>query len=207
MSTKNAPVVVDETAVDVFTDGSSLPGPRRGGIGYRVVTVDDNGDEVIHDEQPPGYLSGTNQEMELMACVEALRLLSGRHSPVDLDRFTKIVIHTDSAYVANNFVTAKFTWPQNKWHTLDGNPIVNAELWKQFTAASRKIQKRVEIVWHQGRSATNPHNKAADKLAKQSARGALQQPVNIARVRRKYSDKSTEAGSIKAEGQRLTISD
>ncbi len=38
---------LDERAVNVFTDGSSLPSPRRGGIGIGIFTVDDAGHEVI----------------------------------------------------------------------------------------------------------------------------------------------------------------
>ena len=138
-------VVLDERAVNVFTDGSSYSGPRRGGIGYRIVTVDNNGDEVAQDCEAQGFRGGTNQEMELMACIVALRDLGGRHPPVDVRRFSKVVLHTDSMYVADNFNNAKFTWPRNGWMTRDGNPVVNASLWKDFVVAANRIGKRVEI--------------------------------------------------------------
>jgi ribonuclease HI len=205
MGAKATGVILDERAINVFTDGSSLSGPRRGGIGYRLVVVDDNGHEVIHEYQPPGYRSGTNQEMELMACIEALRFIAGRHSPVAVHDYSKVVLYTDSSYVADNFDRAKFTWPKTKWHTRDGNPVVNATLWKQLVGAVQKVGKRVEIVWHKGHSASNPHNKAVDTLAKGSAKGLLREPVSISRVRRKRTDQATEVGSIRPEGQRLTI--
>ena len=196
---------LDERAVNVFTDGSSLPAPRRGGVGIRVVVVDADGHEVVHDHEMAGHAGGTNQEMELLACIEALRLIGGRHSPVELTDFKKVVIYTDSLYVADNFQRARFTWPTTGWFTRDGNPVVNAKLWKDLVGAAAKVGKRVEIRWHKGHSATNPHNKAADRMAKSSARGPLRAPVSPSRVRRKRTTKTTEAGSIRPEGQRIML--
>jgi ribonuclease HI len=106
---------LDERAVNVFTDGSSLPSPRRGGTGICIVTVDEAGHEVIDNIQPQGYQGATNQQMELMACIQALRELRGKHPPVDLERFSKIVIRTDSQYVADSVYNARFVWPTNRW--------------------------------------------------------------------------------------------
>jgi ribonuclease HI len=203
---RQAPVVnIDENAVNVFTDGSSLSAPRRGGIGIHIVVVDADGNEVEHDHPMPGRAGGTNQEMELLACVEALRLVGGRHSPVDLASYSKVIIYTDSMYVAENYANAKYTWPRTRWYTKDGDPVVNAKLWKDLVKAADKLGKRFEIQWHQGHSSKNPHNKAADKLAKASAQGHLEQPVRVSRVRRKLTTKSTDVGSIRTEGQRLRL--
>ena len=199
-------VNLDENAVNIFTDGSSLPGPRRGGVGIRIVVVDAGGHEVVDDGHTVlGRPGGTNQEMELLACIEALRLVGGRHSRVDVASFTKVVIHTDAMYVAENYPNARYSWPRTGWYTKDGNPVVNAKLWKELVKAADKVGKRVEIKWHQGHSATNPHNKAADKMAKASAKGPLGKPVRVSRVRRKQTTQSTDAGSIRPEGQRLLL--
>jgi ribonuclease HI len=205
VGTRRAPVVVDEDALNIFTDGSSFSGPRRGGIAFRLVTVDEHGNEVHHDFQPPGFQAATNQQMELMACKQALRLIAGRHSPVSVENYKKVIIYTDSIYVAENFKSAKFTWPKMKWLTRDGNPVLNAGLWKDLIAAVRKVNKKVEIQWRKGHSASNPHNRDVDKLAKASAKGPLRKPVSVSRVRRKLTTKSTELGSIKPEGQQLAI--
>jgi hypothetical protein len=87
----------------------------------------------------------------------------------------------------------------------DGNPVENAKLWKQLLHASFKVGRPVYIQWAKGHSASNPHNEAVDKLAKGSAKGVLRAPVSIARVRRKRTDKSTELGSVKPEGQHISI--
>lgn len=196
---------LDERAVNVFTDGSSLPSPRRGGTGICVVTVDEAGDEVIDQIQPQGFKGATNQEMELMACIQALRELGGRYSPVHISRFSKIVIHTDSQYVADNVYSARFVWPSRRWFGADGQPVVNAKLWKVLTKEISRIGMPVYVQWFKGHSATNPHNKRADKLAKQSARGLLSEPIDPVRVRRKLTAKPTVAGSIVPQGQRITI--
>jgi len=49
------------------------PEPRKGGMGFRIVTFDDGGNEICEDEWLPGYQSGSNQQMERLACVEGIR--------------------------------------------------------------------------------------------------------------------------------------
>ena len=65
-----------EDALNIYTDGSSLRRPRRGGVAFRYIIINDAGDEEWQDECPPGYKEGTNNEMELMACILALRGIS-----------------------------------------------------------------------------------------------------------------------------------
>lgn len=196
---------LDERAINVFTDGSSLPAPRRGGTGICFVTVDDDGGEVIDTIQPQGHQGATNQQMELLACIQALRELRGKRPPVDVARFNKVVIHSDSQYVVNNVPNALYTWQTNGWYGSEGSPVVNADLWKDLIREIFKASTRVDFKWVKGHSAKNPHNKVADKLAKGSAKGALREPLAPVRVRRKLSDKQSVAGSIVPEGQRVTI--
>jgi hypothetical protein len=49
------------------------------------------------------------------------------------------------------------------------------------------------------------HNRAADRLAKQSAKLQTGQRVSIVKARRKKSSRSTELGSVRMLGQRATI--
>jgi RNase H len=67
----------DDNALVIYTDGSCLPRPRRGGFAYLLVSVDQAGAEVTFPYNPPGRLGATNNEMELTAVVEALRAVTG----------------------------------------------------------------------------------------------------------------------------------
>ena len=197
--------MLDENALNVFTDGSSFASPRRGGLAFRVITVGADGHPVVHDEEPPGFEGGTNQEMELMAVISALEFITNRRSPYDVGAFSKVVVYTDSMYVVNNVNNALYSWPTHRWCGRDGNPIVNATLWKELVKLIHRVRPiRVQFEWVKGHKAS-VNNRAVDKGAKRSAKGPLQRPLKVERVRRKLSDKKTEPGSIRCEGQRITL--
>ena len=192
--------VLDENALNIFTDGSSYGAPRRGGYAFRIVTVGDDGHPVINDEQPLGHAGGTNQEMELLAAISALHHITGRRSSYDLREFSKVDIYTDSLYVKNNVNSALYTWPTTGWCDRNGNPVVNADLWKDLVKAILRVSPvRVYFEWVKGHKAST-HNRAVDKGAKMSAKGPLQGPLKVERVRRKFTDKKTEVGSIRCRG-------
>jgi ribonuclease HI len=195
---------IDENAINIFTDGSSYQHPRKGGMGIRFVTVGEDGHEVTCDYQPVGVRGANNQQMELLACSEALKLLTSRNSPIELGAFQKIIINTDSMYVVDNFNNAKFNWPKSRWLTRDGTPVANTKLWKDLVKRATTIGMRAEIRWVKGHKASL-HNRAADKLAKGSAKQATRPPVSIVSVRRKKTKKSVLRGSVPLSGQRLTI--
>lgn len=201
-------IVPAEGALTVFTDGACLPTPRRGGIGIRFVHSDDLGNETIWDLEEPGYAGATSNQMELQAVITAMKAIEDRRVPAELlEAVTKIDIYTDSLYVADNLNTAIFEWPRTGWVTRSGPPVLNAHLWKELVRQYTRLKKtvRVEIKWGKGHSANNPHNKAADKLAKQSAKRPVRpSPVTVA-VRRKKSRERLETGSVQMLGQRLTI--
>src|SRR5262245_54157222 len=120
--------MIDDTLI-VYTDGSCLPSPRRGGIGIRIITVNEAGDEQYSDFSPPGFKNVTNNEMELYACVVALKEVINMDGTYP---FSKVEIYTDSQYVANNHKNAMFVWPTTRWSLKDGKPAANTELWKEF---------------------------------------------------------------------------
>ena len=190
-----------EDALNIYTDGSSFSGPRKGGIGIRFITIDDEGNEKFNAVVYPGYRGATNNQMELYACIQALKEAQKSY---DLSSFNKIVINTDSQYVADNYSNALFNWSRNRWRNREGRPIENAAIWKDLLKSVRKIRKRVEFNWVKGHS-KDEHSKAVDKLAKKSAKNAFKTPLTIVSVRRKTTNKSVEVGSVKMLGQRLRI--
>ena len=196
---------LDDLALNIFTDGSSFGNPRRGGFAYRIITFDEAGQEVCDDTQGVGREGATNQEMELLAVIEALENLTGRHPSYAIGGFSKIVFYTDSRYVQENKNTALNTWQTNGWCDRNGDPVRNADLWKRLVKAILKARpKRVDIEWVKGHKAS-AHNKAVDKLAKKSANAGLEAPIKVQTSRRKLTSKATEAGSIVCEGQRLML--
>ncbi len=186
----------------IYADGSCYSAPRRGGLGIRFVGINEAGDEVVEDVVLPGFKGATNNQMELYACVASLReALEYR----DLSLVSGFEIYTDSMYVAENYKSAMFEWPKNRWRNRDGRPILNAELWKDLVKLIRKSSpRRVDIYWIKGH-AKDPHNKAVDKLAKKSAKNPLNAPLTVIGVRRKKTTKTTEIGSVEMRGQRISI--
>jgi ribonuclease HI len=195
---------LDEQALNIYTDGSSYSGPRRGGVGILYVTVDENGHERVDDYPRPGFAGATNNQMELQAAIEALAALASKRAPVSASTYKKIVIWTDSIYLVDGFNSARFTWPSTGWTTQDGNPVANAQQWQQLVKLASRTGKRVDITWVEGHKHSK-HNKAADKLAKKSAKDRGQRPVSVTKVRRKKSPKSVERGSVGMHGQQATI--
>ena len=62
--------IIDEEALNIFTDGSSFPLLKRAaGVGIHMVWVNDKGHEETEDYAPPGWEEATIDEMEIMAIV------------------------------------------------------------------------------------------------------------------------------------------
>lgn len=188
-------------AINIYTDGSSFSRPRAGGIGIRLVIVNSLGQEEFEDISLPGYAGATNNQMELHACMDGIKKAM-RHPA--FGNFSRIVIHSDSQYVVDNYKRALFSWSKNKWRNPQGKPVDNALLWKELLKTVRTCRKRVEFYWVKSHS-KDQHNKAADRLARQSSRNATNPPLNIVKVRRKLSTKSIEPGSVPMLNQRTSI--
>jgi ribonuclease HI len=184
-----------------YTDGSSYPGPRAGGMGILMVTVNPDGMDTVEEVPAPGHEGATNNQMELKACVLALRFAA---TIPNLRAFREIRIFTDSLYVVSNRMAAMFTWPANDWRTAAGRPIANMELWRALTGAIQLVRKRVEISWVKGHK-KHPYNEAADKAAKASAKGMLMRPLSVVHVRRKITTQKVRPGCVPMRGQTMSI--
>lgn len=185
----------------IYTDGSSLPKPRAGGIGIRYVILDEDSNEMIFDKECFGYKGASNNQMELNACVEALRMSQeiafGQY-------YNHIEVRSDSRYVVDNVYCAKYIWPKQKWFNRFGKPILNVELWKDLIKEIKNISKQINFVWVKGH-AKDEHNKAVDKSAKWSAKSVLNEPLAVVTVRRKITKDKTKIGSVRNTGQRISI--
>lgn len=190
-----------EDTINVYTDGSSINNPRKGGMGLRIIIIDEKGNEEINDVPLQGYKGASNNQMELSACIEGIK---EAQTDERYSQYKRICVFTDSQYVVKNYQSALFQWSTNKWRNAHGRPIQNAELWKDLIRQIKKYKGRIELHWVKGH-AKDPHNKAVDKSAKKSAKGYLNPSRTNIKLRKKQSDKKTEIGSVKMKGQRIKI--
>lgn len=134
-------------AVDIFTDGACRGNPGPGGWAALLRT---GGKER---ELSGGETPTTNNRMELMAAIEALRALK---------RPCLVQLYTDSVYVRDGITKWVHGWRRNGWRTADKKPVKNAELWQQLIEAS--ATHRIEWHWVKGHSG-HPENDRVDALA------------------------------------------
>ncbi len=185
----------------IYTDGSSAPNPRKGGVGMRFIFPDN----VKKDFTPYGYKGATNNMMELQAPILALKEVIKMDN---LNGAESIVVYTDSQYVVNNYKTAMFTWSKMKWLKSNGEPVANTEQWKELLRLMKRVGQKFyvnvnfeKVKGHSG----DENNEAVDKMAKQSRKGILKGALSRVNVRRKITNKTTIRGSVVGEGQRLRI--
>ena len=137
--------------VEIFTDGSCLGNPGKGGIG---ILLRYQGREKQISQ---GYFLTTNNRMELLAVIEALNALK---EPC------RVQLHSDSQYMQNGIQKWIFNWKKNNWKTSDKKPVKNQDLWIALDNAIHRHQ--VEWQWVKGHSG-HYENEICDQLAKQGA--------------------------------------
>lgn len=199
--------IIEDRALTIHVDGSGRHGPRKGGMGILFVWADEAGAELRDAHVLPATEGATNNQMELEAPSEALRIILRGRTPFDLTQFEKIVILSDSRYVCDNLRSAQYVWPKTGWRTRDGRAVLNERDWRTLTKLMQRMYSerrvRVSIEWEPGK--VSPQARAVDKLAKQSSAGASFGRARAVNVRRKRTSASVEAGSVHVEGQVLRI--
>lgn len=137
--------------VHIFTDGSCLGNPGPGGYGALL-----NYSGQIK-ELSQGYTLTTNNRMEMLATIEALRALKQE---------CKVEITTDSSYVKDGITKWIKNWQKNNWKTASKQPVKNVDLWKQLVEQVGRHQ--VNWHWVKGHSG-HPENERVDDLAREAA--------------------------------------
>jgi ribonuclease HI len=134
-------------AVQVYTDGACKGNPGPGGWGALLTC---NGEER---EMFGGEASTTNNRMEMMAVIEALRALK---------RPARVVLHTDSTYVMKGMTEWIRGWKARGWRTASKEPVKNVDLWKLLD--EEVARHEIEWKWVKGHSG-HEGNERADALA------------------------------------------
>jgi ribonuclease HI len=144
--------------VEIATDGACKGNPGPGGWGA-LIRFGAHEKELSGAENP-----STNNRMELMAAISALKALN---------RPCRVKLSTDSRYVIDGLTKWIHGWRKNGWKTADKKPVKNADLWQELVAAA--APHRVEWIWVKGH-AGHPDNERADRLASDAAIGVRLQP-------------------------------
>ncbi len=137
--------------VTIYTDGACRGNPGPGGWAA-VLLYNGHEKEIFGREEMT-----TNQRMELMAALQALKVLK---EPC------RVRLHTDSAYLVNAFERGWLAkWQRNGWKTVNGEPVVNQDLWKALLEVA--CQQRVEWIKVKGHSSDILNNRV-DLLARKA---------------------------------------
>lgn len=139
--------------VEIFADGACKGNPGPGGYGA-----------ILKYGPRTKELSGcrdktTNNRMELLAVIEALR---------HLKRPCKVKVVTDSNYVVKGMTQWIFKWIKRNWVNSQKKPVSNRDLWEELLKWSHPHQ--IEWVWIRGHNG-HPENERCDRLAKNAIKG------------------------------------
>ena len=143
------------TGVQIYTDGACKGNPGVGGWGALLQFG------TTEKELFGGEHHTTNNRMELMAVIEALRTLT---------RTCDAVVYTDSSYVQKGISEWIHGWKRNGWRTADKKPVKNADLWVMLDELARR--HHVDWRWVKGH-AGHPENERADQLANRGVESVL----------------------------------
>jgi ribonuclease HI len=134
-------------SIDIYTDGACKGNPGPGGWGA-LLKWGPHERELFG-----GEALTTNNRMELLAVIEALRALKKPSS---------VVVHTDSQYVQKGVTEWMRNWKLRGWKTADRKPVKNEDLWR--TLDSLLAGHQISWRWVRGHSG-HPGNERADALA------------------------------------------
>lgn len=149
---------MSEERVEAYTDGACSGNPGPGGWG---VVLRWRGHEK---ELSGGEVATTNNRMELMAAIEAVRAVKPGQA---------IDLYTDSTYVRDGIRGWIHGWKRNGWKTAAKKPVKNVDLWQALDEACRG--RDIEWHWVRGHDG-HPENERADALARGAAKAAAAGP-------------------------------
>lgn len=133
--------------VEIFTDGACKGNPGPGGWGALLRFGE------VERELFGGELETTNNRMELLAAIEALRALKEPCA---------VTLTTDSIYVKNGITQWLEGWKKKGWKTAGRKPVKNIDLWQALDEQNQRHQ--VHWAWVKGHSG-HRENEIADQLA------------------------------------------
>lgn len=136
--------------INIYTDGSSLGNPGPGGYG---IILEFNGKTK---EISRGFRRTTNNRMELLGVISALKALTtNKHT---------ITIHSDSKYVIDAIEKG---WVHS-WVKKNFKGKKNKDLWLEYLSMEKGFS--LQFKWVKGHNG-HPQNERCDELAVAAASG------------------------------------
>ena len=134
--------------VIIYTDGACSGNPGPGGWGA-VLRYGDAEKEMSGYEEET-----TNNRMELLAAISALKALKGS---------CIVELYSDSAYLVNSFKECWLEkWKANGWRTSKREDVKNVDLWQELD----ELSEIHDITWIKVKGhSDNEFNNRCDKLA------------------------------------------
>lgn len=145
--------------VTIFTDGACSGNPGPGGFGAVIIYGE------TRREISDGFKLTTNNRMEILAVIEALKIL---RQPCNVN------LYSDSKYVVDAIKKGwLIKWQKNNWLRNKSQPVSNIDLWQNLLPLLQF--HNVNFIWVKGHN-DNQENERCDYLA----RSAINSPsLNI----------------------------
>ncbi|MDR1867304.1 MAG: ribonuclease HI [Treponema sp.] len=141
-------------SLKVYTDGSCLGNPGRGGWAFIILDRD-----TVCKEHAGAELYTTNNRMELIAVINALETVLSMSS-------SEVTVVTDSQYVKNGITAWIYKWKRNNWQTTSKTPVKNKELWQKLELYTQQLS--VSWEWTKGHNG-DKYNERCDFLARRNS--------------------------------------
>lgn len=142
------------TSITIYTDGACSGNPGPGGWAA-VLTSGKHRREISG-----GFRRTTNNRMELMAVIEALKLIK---------RPSKVTVYSDSQYVVNAMSKGwAERWRANGWKRTPREKALNPDLWAELL--DQAARHEIEFRWVRGHDG-DEENELCDRLSVQASEG------------------------------------
>lgn len=142
-------------SLTIYTDGACSGNPGSGGYGIVMLYG------TYRKEISQGYRHTTNNRMELLAVITALKALK---------ETCKVTLYSDSKYVIDSITKGwVYNWQKKGWIKSDKKKAQNVDLWEELLPLLKMHD--VNFVWVKGH-ADNKENERCDYLATTAAAGS-----------------------------------
>ncbi|MER9225092.1 ribonuclease HI [Mesorhizobium sp. M0664] len=143
----------------IHTDGACIGNPGPGGWAAILQSMD-GPDELQRKAASGSNGDTTNNQMELTAAVEAVKLIKSDNP---------VFLRSDSQYVIKGITEWLVGWKAKGWKTAQRKPVLNRELWEKLEAVV--AGRDITWDWVRGHNG-DPLNEEVDRLANEAARSA-----------------------------------